>query len=192
MLGPAFFRMMHTLVSMVRGINVGGNRPLRMEKLRAIHEALGFRNVRTYLQSGNVVFEAAKADADRHGEALEKRILRDCGLEVAVGVRTSAQMTAALEGNPFVGRPSIDPKFLHATFLVRSSGKGSLEGVSMPFAKGEAALLLGDIVYVYCPSGYGNSKINNTFFERKLSERATTRNWQTVTALERMARGEDA
>ena len=171
---------------------MGGNRPLRMEKLRAIHEALGFRNVRTYLQSGNAVFDAAKADADGHGEALEGRILRECGFEVAVGVRTSAQMTAALNGNPFVGRPSIDPKFLHATFLVRGRGKPSLGGVDLPLAKGEAAELVGDIVYVYCPLGYGNSKITNTFFERKLSASATTRNWQTVTALERMARGEDA
>jgi uncharacterized protein (DUF1697 family) len=183
---------MHILVSMVRGINVGGNRPLKMEKLRAIHEALGFKNVRTHLQSGNAVFEAAKSDPDRHGEALEKRILRECGFEVAVGVRTSAGMTAALQGNPFVGRPSIDPKFLHATFLIRHRGKASLEGAVMPFANGEAAMLLGDIVYVYCPLGYGISRINNTFLEKRLSASATTRNWQTVTALERMARGEAA
>jgi uncharacterized protein (DUF1697 family) len=174
---------------MVRGINVGGNRPLRMEKLRAIHEALGYRNVRTHLQSGNAVFDATKGDAGRHGQALEQGILRECGFEVAVGVRTSAQMTAALDGNPFLGRPSVDPRFLHATFLVRGTGRLSLDGVALPLAPGEAALLVGDIVYVYCPLGYGNSKINNNFFERKLASAATTRNWQTVAALERMARG---
>jgi uncharacterized protein (DUF1697 family) len=180
---------MTTLVSMIRGINVGGSRPLKMDRLRGIHEGLGFRNVRTYLQSGNVVFEAASPDADRHGEAIERRIMRDCGYEVAVAVRTSGAMTAALASNPLLGRAGVDPKFLHATFLVRPEGRPSLGGIDLPLAKGEDAVLLGDVVYVYCPLGYGNTKINNTFFERKLSARATTRNWQTVGALERMARG---
>jgi uncharacterized protein (DUF1697 family) len=182
--------MMYTLVSMVRGINVGGNRPLKMDRLRAIHEGLGFRSVRTYLQSGNAVFEARGPDADGHAVALERRILRDCGFDVTVAVRSSQEMTAALRANPFIGRPLVDPKFLHATFLARHPGKASLEGVDLPLAKGEAAVLLGSIVFVYCPLGYGNTKINNTFFERKLSAKATTRNWQTVTSLEKMARGE--
>jgi uncharacterized protein (DUF1697 family) len=180
---------MHTLVSMIRGINVGGHRPLRMDRLRGLHEGLGFRNVRTYLQSGNVVFEAASADADAHAVALERRILRDCGFGVAVAVRSSGEMTAALRLNPLAGRPAADPKFLHATFLVRPAAKASLDGLELPLAKGEAAVLVGSTVYLYCPLGYGSTKINNTFFERKLSASATTRNWQTVTALEGMARG---
>lgn len=181
---------MHTLVSMIRGINVGGHKPLKMDQLRALHEALGFRGVRTYLQSGNAVFEAASGDADRHASAIERRILRDFGFEVAVCVRTSAELTAALRENPLTRSPVADPKFLHATFLVRHDAGVSLDGVDLPLAKGEAAEMLGDTVYVYCPLGYGTTKINNTFFERKLGMGATTRNWQTVTALERMARGD--
>ena len=161
-----------------------------MDRLRAIHEALGFRNVRTYLQSGNVVFEARSADAARHGEAIERRILRDCGYEVAVAVRSEGEMASALAGNPLLGRAGIDPRYLHATFLVRPGGGRSLDGIDIPFAKGETAVLEGDVVYLYCPLGYGVSKINNTFFEKKLSARATTRNWQTVTALAGMAAGE--
>jgi uncharacterized protein (DUF1697 family) len=160
-----------------------------MDRLRGIHEDLGYRGVRTYLQSGNVVFEAADADADRHGDAIERRIMRDFGYEVAVAVRSSRAMTQALGSNPLLGRAKVDPKFLHATFLVRPEGRPSLAGVDLPLAKGEEAVLVGDIVYVYCPLGYGNTKINNNFLERKLSARATTRNWQTVSALERMARG---
>jgi uncharacterized protein (DUF1697 family) len=181
---------MPTLVSMIRGINVGGNRPLKMDRLRAIHEALGFRNVRTYLQSGNVVFEAVGRGAEGHGEAIERRILRDCGFEVAVAVLASGAMTAALSANPLLARPGVDPRFLHATFLVRPEGKPSLAGIGMPLARGEAAVMSGGIVYLYCPYGYGSTKINNAFFERRLSARATTRNWQTVTALEAMARGQ--
>jgi uncharacterized protein (DUF1697 family) len=180
---------MNVLISMIRGINVGGHRPLKMDRLRAIHEALGFQSVRTYLQSGNAVFTAQTPDADRHGAALERRIRRDCGFEVAVAVRSSQEMTAALEANPFLGRPGVDPRFLHATFLVRPEAGASLGGADLPLAQGEAAVLLGAVVYLYCPFGYGVTKINNAFFERRLSARATTRNWQTVAALERIARG---
>jgi uncharacterized protein (DUF1697 family) len=180
---------MATFVSMLRGINVAGSRPLRMDKLRALHEALGFRNVRTYLQSGNAVFEAAASGADRHGPALERRILRGCGYDVAAAVLSAKAMTAVAGANPFLGRPGIDPRFLHVTFLVRPGAMASLDGIELPLARGEAAVAAGDVVYLYCPLGYGVSRINNTFFERKLSVRATTRNWQTVTALERMARG---
>lgn len=174
---------------MFRGINVGGSRPLKMDTLRRIHEDLGFRRVRTYVQSGNAVFEAGE-DAGRHAGSLERRILRDCGFEVPVVVRNSAEMTAAMRANPLLGRPGRDPRFLHATFLAGAGKSPSLDGVALPLASGEEAVLLGDVVYLYCPHGYGITKINNTFFERKLAVKATTRNWRTVTALEAKARGE--
>jgi uncharacterized protein (DUF1697 family) len=183
---------MATFVSMIRGINVAGSRPLKMDALRALHEALGFREVRTYLQSGNVVFKAADSSASRLGPAIERRILGDCGYAVAVAVRSAVGLTAVARANPFLGRRGIDPRFLHVTFLVRPGAAPSLEGIELPLAQGEGAVLAGDVVYVYCPSGYGVTKINNAFFERRLATRATTRNWQTVTALERMARGQEA
>jgi uncharacterized protein (DUF1697 family) len=179
---------MSTLISMIRGINVGGNRPIKMERLKELYRALGFADPRSYLQSGNLVCEVAASKARGHGEAVERRILRDCGFEVSVAVRSSKEMSAALAGNPLARRASVDPKFLHATFLIRPGDGASLGGVSLPLGAGEDAVLVGDIVYLYCPNGYGNTKINNTFFERKLGLRATTRNWQTVTALEKMAR----
>lgn len=181
---------MATFVSMIRSINVAGSHPLKMDRLRALYEDLGFRGIRTYLQSGNVVFEAAGADAGRHGTAVERRILRDCGYDVAVAALSAGAMSAVAGANPLQRLPGIDPRFLHVTFLVRPGAAPSLAGVELPLARGEKAVLAGDIVYLYCPLGYGSSKINNAFFERRLSARATTRNWQTVTALVAMARGE--
>lgn len=180
---------MPTFVSMIRGINVGGARPVRMASLRGIYEGLGFEGVETYLQSGNVVFRAAKAGASRHAAAIERAILESCGFEVPVAVRTPEAMSAAVAANPFLGRRSIDAQFLHAVFLIGAAGTPSLTGAKLPLGPGEDAALAGDIVYVYCPNGYGTTKINNGFFERILSVRATTRNWRTVVALERMARG---
>jgi uncharacterized protein (DUF1697 family) len=181
---------MVTLVSMIRGINVAGSRPLKMDRLRAMLEDLGLLRVRTYLQSGNAVFDSASPDAERHSLAIERRILRDFGYEVAVATRTSKAMSAAAAANPFLRRRELDPAFLHATFLIGPSAGRSLEGPGLPLGPGEEATLVGDVVFLYCPNGYGCTKINNAFFERRLSSRATTRNWRTVTVLEKMARGE--
>ena len=183
---------MATFVSMIRGVNVAGHRPVRMARLVELCEGLGFSNPRTYLQSGNVVFESRRASNRGIGEALERGILRECGLEVSVAVRTSREMTATVAANPLASRPGVDPRFLHATFLVGQDGRASLAGIELPLARGEEAVLAGSVVYLYCPHGYGVTRINNAFFERKLGARATTRNWHTVTALERMARGAPA
>jgi uncharacterized protein (DUF1697 family) len=179
---------MTPLISMIRGINVAGSRPMTMERLKKLYEGLGFANPRTYLQSGNVVCNATALQARGHGDAVERRILRDYGFEVSVAVKTSTVMTEVVAANPLAGRASIDPRFLHVTFLIRPDRKASLDGISMPLAQGEEAVLMDDVLYLYCPNGYGNTKINNAFFERKLGARATTRNWNTVTALEKMAR----
>jgi uncharacterized protein (DUF1697 family) len=173
---------------MIRGINVGGNRLIKMDGLRELYTGLGFAHPRTYLQSGNVVCEARDSQVRGHGAAVEKAILAQFGFEVSVAVRTAGEMTEVLSSNPLAGLKAADPRFLHATFLVSPDGKATLKGVALPLGKGEQVVLADGVVYLYCPNGYGITKINNTFFERKMGVRATTRNWQTVTALERMAR----
>ena len=112
----------------------------------------------------------------------------DYGHEVSVAVKTSTAMTAVLAANPLARRSSIDMRFLHVTFLIRPDRKASLDGIVLPLGHGEEALLMDDVIYLYCPNGYRNTKINNTLYERNMGARATTRNWNTVTALENMAR----
>jgi uncharacterized protein (DUF1697 family) len=158
-----------------------------MDRLRSIFEDLGFGRVRTHLQSGNVVFEAPGTGADAISQAVARAILGGCGYEVAVATRTAAAMASVVRANPFLGRRGVDPRFLHATFLIGAGPRATLRGAPLPLAPGEAAAMAGGVVYVYCPLGYGRTRINNAFFERMLSARATTRNWQTVTALEGMA-----
>jgi uncharacterized protein (DUF1697 family) len=181
---------MPAFIAMVRGINVGGARPLKMDVLRGLHEGLGHRNVRSYLQSGNVVFESDKVDADTHAAGIERAIKCAAGHDVAVGVWTARDLSAAVAGNPLVGRGSLDPTWLYAVFLIRPKGKPTLSGTKLPLAPGEEAVLAGGVVYLYCPNGYGETKINNNYFERVLGARATTRNWRTVSGLERMGRGQ--
>jgi len=176
---------MPLFVSMLRGINVGGARPLKMERLKGIYRKLGLAGARSYLQSGNVVFRAKARCAPQ----IERAIAGECGLEVSVVVLSAREMSAVVARNPLVGRPNIDPTFLHATFLASRVPKGGLDREGLPLGPGEEAVILGKTVYLYCPNGYGNTKLNNAYFERTLASRATTRNWRTVVALERMGRG---
>ncbi len=170
---------------MLRGINVGGRRPLKMETLRLLCEELGFLGIETHLCSGNVVCRVAHATAEEAGKALEGRVADTCGFEADVLARTAAQMGEAVRANPLAALAGVEDRFLHATFLARRPDAALVEK-DLPRARGERAVLLGRTVYLYCPGGYGITKLNNAFLERKLGVRSTTRNWRTVCALAHM------
>jgi len=179
-----------TVILMLRGVNVSGHRPLKMERLRNLCEGLGFSAVRTYLNSGNAVCEARGRSPEAAAAARERRIAETCGFEADVVARTAAFMDKVLRANPLAGMPRIDPDCLHATFLVGTPDPGSLDERDLPLGPGERAVLAGRVVYLHLPAGAGGTKISNAFLEKKLGVRATTRNWRTVTALVRIGRGE--
>jgi uncharacterized protein (DUF1697 family) len=188
---------MPSYVAMVRGINVSGSKPVKMEALRRSFEALGFKNVRSYVQSGNVVFEAKERAAAPLGSKIVARIKRDFGFEVSVLVLGAGELGRVVDENPFLKRrrpraPEIDVTKLHVTFLAAApapAGLKKMEGVS---SGRDAFHCLGKTIYLACPDGYGNTKLSNNAFERALGAAATTRNWKTVTTLAAMATGEPA
>ncbi|MDQ1391642.1 MAG: hypothetical protein QOF30_619 [Acidimicrobiaceae bacterium] len=180
---------MPVYIAMLRGINVTGHNKVPMKDLRALVEALPADDVGTYVQSGNVVFESRGGDAARIAHDIEARIQAQLGLDVAVVVRTSDELDQVRSGNPFLtgGR---DHARLYVTFLAALPGPDrvrAMEAVA-PAAAPDECRLLGHHVYLHCPDGYGRTKLNNAFFERKLAVTATTRNWRTVTNLAEMAR----
>lgn len=164
---------------MLRGINVEGRAKVGMADLRAVFESLGFDDVGTYIQSGNVVFGSAKAVKPA---AIEERIAAELGVEPSVLVRTAEEMAAVVQGNPFVGA---DVATLHVTFLAETP-KATVE---VPAGQPDELAVVGREVFLRCPNGYGRTKVNNTFLEKKLGVAATTRNWRTVTTLADMATG---
>jgi uncharacterized protein (DUF1697 family) len=174
-------------VAMLRSVNVGGRNRLAMADLRHLVSALGFGDVTTYVQSGNVVFSGS-GSAPTVARAIGTRLGADLGLDVPVLVRTAPQLRAVLGGNPFVGG-AIDPKTVHVTFLAHrptSDKVGELEALTGQF--GDDRFEVGAThVYLHCPGGYGETKLNNTYLERRLGTTATTRNWRTVTTLAEMA-----
>lgn len=163
---------METYVALLRGINVGGNRRIKMEALKEMFYELDAKDVRTYIQSGNVVFLHSEIDSDQLADKISKRIKKYFGLEVPILIKTQRQWKQIVLNNPY-------PKqtiHLHVTFLSELVNHTFDEELFLP----DEFSLQGDIVYLVCPKGYSNTKLNNTFFEKKLKVVATTRNWKSI------------
>ena len=169
---------MTNYVALFRGINVGGARKVPMADLRKTFEALGHTNIATYIQSGNVVFSTPKPAAATRS-ALEARIERDFGHDVTVLLRTTKQLERLVTINPYGAAA-------HVTFLEAAAPKLARALDPVQYAP-DVFTIAGTEVFVHCPNGYGRTKINNQYFERKLETRATTRNWNTVTTLLEMS-----
>jgi uncharacterized protein (DUF1697 family) len=171
---------MKTYVSMLRGINVSGHRRVKMEELKQTYLSLGYRNVRTYLQSGNVVFESAEKGEKSLAKEIEQSMKHRLGLDVPVLIRTGDELGLLIRHNPFAGR---DEERLHVTFLSSKPGVLPLETINRAVCGGEAFSVADREVYLSCPNGYGRTKLTNSFFERVLKTTATTRNWRTTKSL---------
>jgi len=165
-----------------------------MQDLRVVFESLGMRDVETYVQSGNVVFQTNKSDANRMRKAIEEKIAADLDMVVTVLIRSAAQLQAVLRDNPFSGRAG-DDATKHVTFLAEKPSASNLadlaeipDATKRTFGADEFVIDGSEptVVYVFCPGGYGRTKLNNTFFEKRLGVSSTTRNWRTVTTLAEM------
>jgi len=163
-------------VALLRGINVGGKSTVSMAKLKATFEALGFDDVVTYINSGNVVFEGSKPAA----ATIEKRIAKDFGRDVSILLRTPAELKRVEKENPF---PKAEPKRLHVYFLSGKSSAKAVAALDPDRSPSDAFEVAGREVYLHTPDGIGRSKLTIDYFERTLGVRATARNWNTVTKL---------
>lgn len=177
---------MPAYIAILRGINVGGRKPVRMEQLRESCAALGFRSIETYVQSGNIVFLDAEKSPSNLSKSISEAILGDFGFRVPVLVKTSKEMGEVIMRNPFLKETGIDPSKLHVTFLSVAASKDALKSLERFPTKPDRFYVGRQEIYLYCP-GYGKTKLSNTAFEKALSIGTTTRNWKTVGALFEMA-----
>lgn len=173
---------MSTWVALLRGINVGGHNSVSMAGLRGLLEEAGYGQVRSYVQSGNLLFEAP-GEAEMHVETIRGVIHRAFGCEVEVMVLSAARLIDIAASNPLLGVSGIDPAFCHATLFAKPVSLPAFSALALPAQPGERAVAVGRVVYVYCPHGYGRTKLNNAYFEKALGAPATTRNWKTISAL---------
>jgi uncharacterized protein (DUF1697 family) len=173
-------------VAMLRGINVGGKNKIKMPDLQALFVDLGHADVVTYIQSGNVVFTSRAKGAPALASAIEKQIARDFGLEIPVVLRTRAELAKVIARNPFA---NADLAKVHVTFLAQKPAAALVRALDGHTSEPDEFRVAGREIYLHCPEGYGITKLNNTFWERRLKTAATTRNWNTVTKLLALAGG---
>ncbi len=172
---------------MLRSVNVGGRNRVGMGDLRALVASAGYGDAATYVQSGNVVL-TGRGSPRAVGRTIEERLSSELDVSVPVIVRSKAEFEEVLARNPFAHR-HLDPKTLHVTFLAGAPDPEAVQALAADagrFGKDQAAVI-GQEVYLHCPGGYGQTKLNNTYLERRLGCNATSRNWRTVTALAAMA-----
>jgi uncharacterized protein (DUF1697 family) len=177
---------MTRFIALLRGINVGGN-TLKMDRLRDICSELGLVDVKTYVQSGNVVFKS-KATPAKLSQLLEKALAHEARLPISVIVLGTVTLERVITDNPFLADKSIDRSKLHVTFLASPASETALKKLHSIDAGADQWHGQGDTICLHCPNGYGRTKLSNTTLERLLAVRATTRNWNTVNKLYEMTK----
>lgn len=173
---------MQSFVSLLRGINVGGKNLVSMEKLRSLYESLKLGNPRTYLQSGNVVFESSLPNYEL-ATFLSKKIEQSFNVKVPVIIRSHDDLARIVENVPYAKK---DLSSVHVTFLSEKPKDFPKEAIDGFVQNGEKYQMSGTEIYLMLPIGYGMTKLTNNLFEKKLRLTATTRNWNTMAALLKM------
>ncbi len=173
---------MKTYVCLLRGINVGGHRKIRMQELRELCESLGLSNPVTYLQSGNLVIDSEKSDAGEVASRLEQAILERFGFEVRILIRTESDFEELLGGSPFA-QEGADESKIGVVFLADPAAEERLAEIASVKSGRDAFACAGTLIYLCCPDGFARTKLTIDLFERKLKTAATARNWRTVKAI---------
>ena len=174
--------MQTKFIAVLRGINVSGKNMIKMPVLAKTFVDLGFTEVSTYLQSGNILFRSGEKNTDCE-QKIRHRIDKDFGLSVPVIVFSREYLQRIREENPFAKKAEIDQNKLHVTFLSEEPSAENFEKIKADQYLPDEFILQDNVIYLFCPAGYGNTKLHNNFFENKLKVMATTRNWNTVNKL---------
>lgn len=175
---------MNTFIALFRGINVGGNNSLPMKTLKTILESLGCEKVRTYIQSGNAVFQSSVPDPVRLAETISAAISDKCGFEPRILLLKRTDLEEAVKHNPFPMDPG---NRLHFFFLAEEPKHPDLEGLKLLKTGSESFQLFRKVFYLHAPDGIGRSKLA-AGTERRLGVATTARNWNTVNKLMEMIR----
>jgi uncharacterized protein (DUF1697 family) len=182
---------MTTYIALLRGINVGGHNKLKMESLRELCKSLKFQRVETYVQSGNIVFQAKDKDSAMLAFKLETAIELANGFRPTVICRTATELTATAARNPFFGREQIESSRLGVCFLGAELSSEAREKILKIKTDPEELHFGIQELFIYFPNGMGQSKLSMAAIERAAKTAITVRNWNTVTKLIEMAGSEN-
>jgi uncharacterized protein (DUF1697 family) len=177
---------MPVYISMLRGVNVGGHNLIKMDALRALYASLKLEDAQSYVQSGNVIFRAKKADETSLAKAIQAAIEKQFGFRPEVILRTLSEMRAIVAANPFAERKDVESNKLVVSFLLTTVSSEARKKLADLTAIPEEIHPHGRELYIYFPEGQGKSKLPPVL-DRILKIPATARNWNSVTKLLEMA-----
>jgi uncharacterized protein (DUF1697 family) len=169
-------------VALLRSVNIGGYGRIKMNDLRESFTTLGYADVLTYIQSGNVLFSTSSRSEKSIVEAIEGQLAEDFGDAPAVLLRSVSELRRIGAASPFA-KAGADPARHHVTFLAAAPSKDVLKALQIPPSGRDELVVDGREVYVHTPNGYAETKYTGTFLERRLGVVSTTRNWNSVTNL---------
>lgn len=170
-------------VALLRGINVSGQKKIKMAELRAQLSDIGLDNVETYIQSGNIVFEYKKTAISKLEKMISDMIMNEYGWEVPTMVRTADTFEYVLKNNPY---KKMAPDKTAVTFLSAKPSAAAVKSFDVNAYPPEELVIDGDKIFSHSPNGFGRAKFTNNFIEKKLKVRATSRNFKTVNVLAEM------
>ena len=173
---------MKTYISILRGINVSGQKKIKMTDLKLLYEQLGFQNVQTYIQSGNVVFEYQETSPSTLQQLIFNKIQEYYGFKVPNIILTPQEIKEALDRNPFK-----EIEKMYFTFLAELPKSDDIQKLSIYNFDNEFYEINNKVIHFHCLDGYRRAKMNNNFFEQQLKVTATTRNLKTTKKLLEMA-----
>lgn len=179
---------MITYISLLRGINVGGNKKIKMDSLRDGFSSLGYTNIKTYIQSGNILFCSKEEDKTKLEREISSMIMDKYGFDVPVLVLNSYELNEVINNNPFSDSNNYNKDFIHITFLSNEVKEINYKEIESKKESEDEYKIINKAIYLYLQKGYGNTKIHNNFFEKLLKTQATTRNWKTCLELFEMSK----
>lgn len=173
---------MNTYITLLRGINVSGQKLIKMIELKSHFEELGFSDIQTYIQSGNIVFKSSENSVSKLEGLIEAKIKEKYGWDVPTMVKKKEELEYALANNPRA-HDETDPKLVFFTFLDQEPSNEDIAKLAEKDYPDEEYIIDGTCIYFHPKNGAGKAKMNNNLFENKLKVRATTRNLRTVIKL---------
>jgi uncharacterized protein (DUF1697 family) len=173
---------MKKFVALLRGINVSGQKKINMSDLKSLFEEIGFRNVETYIQSGNVIFSSNEKSGEKLKSKISSGIKKRFGFDVQVFILTPEEIEYTLKNNPFIKQKK-EIERLYVTFLSNAPSKENIQKLNSIDYSPEEYIIDEKLIYLFLPNGAGNAKLSNNLFEHKLKLNGTTRNWKTVKTL---------
>jgi uncharacterized protein (DUF1697 family) len=181
---------MQTFISLLRGVNMAGHNKIKMTDLSSLYKKIGFKDAETFIQSGNVVFSNPEnlSEADLTAK-IEEAISKKFKYNIPVIIRTTEELREIISLNPFVNEENFNPEKLAVIFLYEKPSEAQIEKVKNVNFPPDKFMIAGKEIFIYCPNGFGKSKIYTGFFENKMKVSGTGRNWNTINALLKIAGG---